>query len=72
MGRRPKIRFSGYTDDWEQRKLIDVCDYVDYRGKTPTKTDSGIFLVTAKNVGQSFFLWVCPKWFRLSPSCRHP
>ena len=23
-------------------------------------------------LGQSFFLWVCPKWFRLSPSCRHP
>ena len=46
----PKIRFRGFTDDWEQRKLIDVCDYVDYRGKTPTKTDCGIFLVTAKNV----------------------
>ena len=35
---------------WEQRKLIEVCDYVDYRGKTPTKVDNGIFLVTAKNV----------------------
>ena len=22
--------------------------------------------------GQSFFLWVSPKCFRLSPSCRHP
>jgi type I restriction enzyme S subunit len=47
---KPKIRFKGYTDAWEQRKLIDVCDYVDYRGKTPTKMDRGIFLVTAKNV----------------------
>ena len=46
----PKIRFKGFTDDWEQRKLIEVCDYVDYRGKTPTKVDNGIFLVTAKNV----------------------
>lgn len=27
-----------------------MCDYVDYRGKTPKKTESGIFLVTAKNV----------------------
>lgn len=39
---------------WEQRKLIDVCDYVDYRGKTPTKTDSGVFLVTAKNVKDGY------------------
>ena len=23
MGKCPKIRFSGYTDDWEQRKLED-------------------------------------------------
>ena len=51
---KPKIRFKGYTEDWEQRKLIDVCDYVDYRGKTPTKTDSGVFLVTAKNVKDGY------------------
>ena len=50
----PEIRFEGFTDDWEQRKLIDVCDYVDYRGKTPTKTDSGVFLVTAKNVKDGY------------------
>ena len=48
--RKPKIRFKGFTDDWEQRKLIDICEYVDYRGKTPIKTDHGIFLVTAKNI----------------------
>lgn len=48
--KNPEIRFDGFTDDWEQRKLIEVCDYVDYRGKTPTKVDNGIFLVTAKNV----------------------
>ncbi|MBO6282437.1 MAG: restriction endonuclease subunit S, partial [Pseudobutyrivibrio sp.] len=46
----PAIRIRGFTDEWEQRKLIDVCDYVDYRGKTPVKTDDGVFLVTAKNV----------------------
>ena len=50
----PEIRFVGFTDDWEQRKLIEVCDYVDYRGKTPTKTKEGIFLVTAKNVKDGF------------------
>ena len=24
MGKCPKIRFGGYTDDWEQRKVGDV------------------------------------------------
>ena len=50
----PEVRFPGFTDNWEQRKLIEVCDYVDYRGKTPTKTENGIFLVTAKNVKDGF------------------
>ena len=50
----PEMRFAGFTNDWEQRKLIDLCDYVDYRGKTPTKSDSGIFLVTAKNVKDGY------------------
>ena len=35
-------------------ELIDLCDYVDYRGKTPTKVDSGIFLVTAKNIRKGY------------------
>lgn len=51
---KPKIRFGGYTDEWEERKLIEVCDYVDYRGKTPEKTEQGIFLVTAKNVKDGY------------------
>ncbi len=52
--RKPDIRFQGFIDDWEQRKLIEICDYVDYRGKTPVKTEDGIFLVTAKNVKDGY------------------
>ena len=26
MGNTPNIRFKGFTDDWEQRKLVDVVD----------------------------------------------
>ena len=30
MGNTPNIRFKGFTDDWEQRKLGDVVeDYVE-------------------------------------------
>ena len=50
----PEIRFPGFTGAWEQHKLIDVCDYVEYRKKTPTKTDSGNFLVTAKNIKDGY------------------
>lgn len=40
-----------FGDDVERKSLNDLCDYVDYRGKTPKKTMSGRFLVTAKNIG---------------------
>ena len=35
---------------WEVDELHNATTYVDYRGKTPTKTLHGIFLVTAKNI----------------------
>ena len=34
--------------------LSDLCDIVDYRGKTPRKSDTGVFLVTAKNIRQGY------------------
>ena len=35
-------------------ELLELCDYVDYRGKTPSKVDAGIFLVTAKNIRKGY------------------
>lgn len=40
---KPKIRFKGYTEDWEQRKLRDICSRVqgnDGRMELPTLTIS--------------------------------
>lgn len=34
--------------------LESLCDIVDYRGKTPKKVDSGVFLVTAKNIRKGY------------------
>ena len=31
--KRPKIRFAGFTDDWEQRKLGEVCERVTRKNK---------------------------------------
>lgn len=39
----PRIRFKGFTGDWEQRKLEDIVDKaVDNRGKTPPISEEGI------------------------------
>ena len=41
-------------DNAEYKTLEELCDIVDYRGKTPRKVDNGIFLVTAKNIRKGF------------------
>ena len=50
----PKLRFKEFDGDWISNKIIDLADYVDYRGKTPKKVESGILLVTAKNIKQGY------------------
>lgn len=35
---------------WEFARLGNLAKFIDYRGKTPTKVESGIPLITAKNV----------------------
>ena len=41
-------------EDWRVETIANCCDYADYRGKTPPKTPSGIFLITARNVRKGF------------------
>ena len=40
MSNKPKIRFKGFTDDWEQRKLGNVLDIS--RGGSPRPIDTYI------------------------------
>ena len=60
---KPKIRFKGYEDDWEQRKLIDLVDILDGdRGKNyPTSDDFDIsghtLFLNASNVTNDGFLF---------------
>jgi len=37
-------------EHWLKASLEDLFQFIDYRGKTPAKTNSGVVLVTAKNV----------------------
>ncbi|MBQ0118108.1 MAG: restriction endonuclease subunit S [Flavobacterium sp.] len=50
----PKLRFKEVSEDWGSKKIIELADYVDYRGKTPKKVESGVLLVTAKNIKQGY------------------
>lgn len=38
----PKLRFSGYTDDWEQRKLGEVAEKT-YGGGTPRTSEEAFW-----------------------------
>lgn len=40
--------------NWTMIELNQLFDFVDYRGKTPTKTTSGVFLITASNIRQAY------------------
>jgi type I restriction enzyme, S subunit len=37
-------------NDWVVKSLIETCNYVDYRGRTPPKSDRGRVLVTSRNI----------------------
>lgn len=54
MSNVPKLRFKEFSEEWKSKKIKELTNYVDYRGKTPTKTETGVFLVTAKNIKQGF------------------
>lgn len=47
---KPELRFFGFTNDWEQRKLEDICDVRDGTHSSPKYFDNGFPLVTSKNL----------------------
>ena len=60
MRNKPRIRFKGFTEDWEQRKLLTVLNkIVDYRGRTPKKlgldwSPTGHLALSALNVKMGY------------------
>ena len=42
-------------DEKNYRSIVDVCDFIDYRGKTPPRTEVGIPLISAKCVRRGYF-----------------
>lgn len=56
--KKPKIRFKGFTDDWEQRKLSSLFDKFDDGDWIEAKdqSDSGVRLIQTGNVGITEFI----------------
>lgn len=58
--KKPAIRFKGFTDVWEQRKLLEcIQKIIDFRGRTPKKlgmdwSDSGYLALSALNVKDGY------------------
>lgn len=48
--RKPKIRFKGYNDDWEQRKLGDIVGIYDGVHQTPNYQNSGVMFLSVENI----------------------
>ena len=46
----PEIRFKGFTDAWEQRKLSELCNIYDGTHQTPNYKDSGIMFLSVENI----------------------
>lgn len=53
----PKIRFQGFTDDWEQRKLSDIADVRDGTHDSPQYVDEGYPFITSKNVSNGYITY---------------
>jgi len=54
VGYTPNIRFKGFTDAWEQRKLEDISDVRDGTHDSPAYQSEGHPFVTSKNVKNGF------------------
>ena len=46
----PEIRFAGFTNAWEQRKLGEVAGVYDGVHQTPHYTDSGVMFLSVENI----------------------
>ena len=46
----PEIRFAGFTDPWEQRKLGDVAAVYDGVHQTPDYQDEGVMFLSVENI----------------------
>jgi len=49
-----KEEYLSAPNEWEWLRLGNLARFIDYRGKTPEKIDSGVRLITAKNIKNGY------------------
>lgn len=73
-GLDPNVKMKNSGVEWlgavpEHWELVSLTRYlgkiVDYRGRTPTKSDSGVYLITARNIRKGFIDYDCSEEFIL-------
>ena len=58
--KKPEIRFKGFSEEWEERKLLDNIEkIIDFRGRTPKKlgldwSETGYLALSALNVKNGY------------------
>lgn len=58
MIKKPNIRFKGFSDDWEQRKLGELLSFLkDGTHGTHADADDGPLLLSAKNIKNGEIYW---------------
>lgn len=50
----PEIRFKGFSGEWEEKRLEDICDVRDGTHSSPQYHQNGFPLVTSKNVKNGY------------------
>lgn len=51
----PRLRFPGFGGEWEEKEVGKrLAKVIDYRGKAPPKSETGMPLITARNVRMGF------------------
>ena len=47
---KPKIRFKGFTEAWEQRKLNEISNIYDGTHQTPNYQNNGVMFLSVENI----------------------
>ena len=66
-GAVPKLRFAGFEGAWETRPIKSRLEkIIDYRGKAPPKAETGIPLITARNVRMGYIDFTTDEYIEAS------
>ena len=54
----PQLRFEGFTDDWEERKLVEISDYRNGKSHEKDISEDGNYIVVNSKFVSTNGLWL--------------